>query len=594
MYGTACYCFCRSGFVEVKEKELSDLVTSLDTYITLDTLITLTRQNFNATASKYELQKTIVPIYENAIEVSMLLYENTGNPDYKEVAYDFISRNKAIILIEGLQDEKVKYADIPSDLLKEEAKLKRAYYDTETLVNQNIFSEDTTFLSDLQDSLFVLKRDYERLIKSFEQDYPAYYHHKYDYYSELTVSDIQTKIEKDRAVIEFFIGENNLFVTVIAKNHFEIYKSNLPDNFRDTCYDFIGMARGEQLLKEEEFTNAAFSLYKILLEAPLNDLEASINRLQIIPDDILLQLPYDVLLTKPYSIDVESWHNENIPYLIRKYSTSQVYARSLLFDVEGENKIIKSQKEFAGFGIEYFDFTKKGLSQTEDTLSSERIHGRLIYSDDEVLAIQKIIGGDAFINEDATKTEFLNTANEYRILHFATHGFADEKSPLNSALVFAKLNETNDKDWLLRASDLYSMDLNASLVVLSACQTNYGRIQKGEGMRTLSRGFSYAGTKALVASLWNISDLSSKEIFTRFYDNIKENKSKDVALQEAKLSYLKNVDDINKALPHRWAQTIVIGDVAPLEFNTISLGQFALILLAIVSLIFMFFKMKRF
>lgn len=541
------------------EEELSqaDLMSAYRSYQTLDTLITQTRQSFQSVNSKYFLQESIIPIYEQAINTSLDLYNLTKNQNYRNAAYRFMARNKAIILLEGLQDQQVKFATIPADLLQKELDLKKRFKELELTIYQAQQEDKTKELKQLQDSLFITRRAYDKLIQSFERDYPKYFQHKHDYYAEANIQNIQNQLATDQAVIEFFVGEKTFFVSVISNNEFEIYTTRLPDEFRDVSNKFIKMTRGEGV-EEEAFSQLSYQLYQFLFEPILKKLNNSIKRLVIIPDDILLHMPFEALLTSNYAIGKNDWNAPDIPYLLRKYAISQVYANSLLFNKKAQKEISKAEKIFGGFGIEYYDFTKKRDSIQLDSITEKRISGRLLHSDDEVLGIQEIYGGDVFVNRAATKQRFMEMGEKYDLLHFATHGFADEKLPLNSALVFAKL--PNARDHMLRANEVYGMKFNSSLAYLSACQTNYGPLQKGEGMRSISRAFAYAGCPSLVASLWSITDKSSKEIAIQFYQNLKLGQTKDVALQKAKLNYLGNIVDVNKALPHLWAQTIIIGD----------------------------------
>lgn len=550
-----------------EEKKQTDLATIFDTYLTLDTLITQTRQSFKAVESKYFLQATIVPIYEQAIKTALALYELTNKPSYKEAAHAFLARNKAIILIEDLEDEKIKFTNIPDSLQAKEAQLKKTSYELETTIyelGQEAEAGVEAKIKHLQDSLFITKNAHVQLIADFEKDYPLYYQSKHNYFPSLSIANIQKELESNQAVIEFFIGEKILFVSAISKNDFQIYPTTLPKNFETLTSDFIRMTRGDSL-EEKRFATTAFQLYQDLLQKPLEALDAKINRLTIIPDDLLLLLPFDVLLTQPHVITPDTWHEEDIPFLLQKYALSQVYASSLLFNKQDQQRLKQAKKPFLGFGLESYDYTKTKdtINSALDSIFQRNINNKLPFSGDEVRNIQGIIGGDTLINEAATKQFLRDYGHEYRILHFATHGFAAEDSPNNSALVFAKL--PNQSDYLLRASELYAMKFNAELVVLSACQTNYGTLQKGEGMRTLSRAFAYAGSPNLVASLSNIIDRSSKDIFTNFYRNLKQGQTRDVALQQAKLAYLKNTDDPNKAHPHYWAQTILIGESQVLD-----------------------------
>ena len=107
---------------------------------------------------------------------------------------------------------------------------------------------------------------------------------------------------------------------------------------------------------------------------------------------------------------------------------------------------------------------------------------------------------------------------------------------------------------------MFHLKLDADLVVLSACETGLGKLEKGEGMIGLTRGFLYAGARSLVVSLWKVNDTSTSVLMERFYRHLQEGKPKAEALRLAKLS-LKNDPDM-PALhdPFHWAPFILVGE----------------------------------
>src|SRR5262249_17371580 len=108
--------------------------------------------------------------------------------------------------------------------------------------------------------------------------------------------------------------------------------------------------------------------------------------------------------------------------------------------------------------------------------------------------------------------------DQYRIIHFATHGLLNSRHPDLSGIVLSLVDEQGaPQDGFLRLNDLYNLRLNADLVVLSACSTARGREIRGEGLVGLTRGFMYAGAARVVASLWNVNDAATTELMKRFY-----------------------------------------------------------------------------
>jgi len=108
--------------------------------------------------------------------------------------------------------------------------------------------------------------------------------------------------------------------------------------------------------------------------------------------------------------------------------------------------------------------------------------------------------------------------SQYRIVHFATHGLLNRTHPELSGVVLSLVDRQGEpQDGFLQLHDVYNLDLPAELVVLSACQTGLGKAVWGEGLVGLTRGFMYAGSKRVVASLWGVQDSATAELMKRFY-----------------------------------------------------------------------------
>jgi CHAT domain-containing protein len=102
----------------------------------------------------------------------------------------------------------------------------------------------------------------------------------------------------------------------------------------------------------------------------------------------------------------------------------------------------------------------------------------------------------------------------------ASHGEFDSANPLSSALLLAAPTREQGR---LTVSDLYQLGLNAEIVTLSACETGLGRVASGDDVVSLTRGFLYAGTSTVLASLWQVDDDSTTYLMTRFYHHLHNN-----------------------------------------------------------------------
>ena len=125
---------------------------------------------------------------------------------------------------------------------------------------------------------------------------------------------------------------------------------------------------------------------------------------------------------------------------------------------------------------------------------------------------------------------------------------------------------SQDDRYKLFAYDLYNMNINSDLTILHACDTGSGELQKGEGVMSLSRAFTYAGCPSLVMSLWQIPEVATSEITQSFIEFLQGGETKDVALQKAKLTYLENADK-TLATPAFWAGLVATGNLEAIELR---------------------------
>ncbi len=166
----------------------------------------------------------------------------------------------------------------------------------------------------------------------------------------------------------------------------------------------------------------------------------------------------------------------------------------------------------------------------------------------------------------------------FRVLHFATHAFVDERRPTRSALV---LSREQAHDGLLQVPEIYRLKLNADLVVLSACQTGLGAQVTGEGVVGLTRAFFFAGARSVVASLWNLNDAFASEFVDEFYRHVVAGRRIDEALRLTKLAYLAHP---RYSHPYYWSTFVVRGDASrPIEITATRAYAPWVVVLAVVS-----------
>ncbi|MFH0866460.1 MAG: CHAT domain-containing protein, partial [Bacteroidota bacterium] len=264
-------------------------------------------------------------------------------------------------------------------------------------------------------------------------------------------------------------------------------------------------------------------------------------------------------------------------------AVSYAASGTLLFE---KNNISKNAKNtLLAFVPTYENVSSGNLnegSETRDYLDSLKpLKGGL----DEVSTINSIIDGDVYKGSNATIKNFKANASGHGILHLAMHTMIDDENPMYSKLAFEQGDGDNG---LLNAYELYNMQINSQLSVLSSCKTGAGKLVKGEGMLCLARGFMYAGCPSLVMTLWEINDQSGAEMMKGFYSYLSDGKPKDEALRLAKLDYLNSSDKI-RTNPYYWAGYINFGNHNALQIQANTINKVYVFIGGISALLFISF-----
>jgi CHAT domain-containing protein len=169
----------------------------------------------------------------------------------------------------------------------------------------------------------------------------------------------------------------------------------------------------------------------------------------------------------------------------------------------------------------------------------------------EAIAIAPLLKTQAITGAQGTKAEIVQQMPQASIIHLATHGLLDDVNGLGSAIAMAP---SGSDDGLLTAEEIFDMKLQASLVVLSACNTGEGRIT-GDGVIGLSRALISAGVPSVIVSLWAVPDAPTSELMQSFYQNLENNPDKAQALRQAMLTTMKTHPG-----PRNWAAFTLIGE----------------------------------
>lgn len=551
----------QKGTDRKSDSQLADLKLSLNTYQLAIGLIDTIRLSYNTEGSRQELADKSMPLYQNAIQVAHELYIVTEDRGVLEQAFHILEKSKAFILLEALKEgETKKFAGIPDTLVayQESLKLDLAFFEQQLMEAR--LDNDSSRTALYKDYLFNGQVEYDKLINHLEKAYPLYYQLKCNVNVVSIKQAQQQLLNKNSTLLEYFVGDSSIFVFLLKPNDYQLYKidRDFPleewvDQMRKGIYYYQVSGKTDQstyLEYSDTFALASARLFQKLIAPFKNQLS---EKLVIIPDGILNYIPFEALLMQLPQV---AHRFKNHEYLLYQHQISYNYSTTLLERMT--NKQNNASKKLLAFAPEFEE--KEPLLTSVENRRGEL--GALAYNISEVAQINTIISGDVFTGKEATEDNFTRLANNYQILHLATHGKANDKMGNYSYLAFTEIKDSVENEFLY-VRDLYNLKLNAEMVVLSACETGIGELQQGEGVISLARGFSYAGAKSILTTLWSVNDKETKELMKSFYLNIKNGMDKDEAIRKAKLEYIDNHSH-RGAHPFYWAAFVPIGNMEPI------------------------------
>lgn len=545
-------------------KNIKWLIQADSSYTAAMQLIDFVKVKMEEPGSRQSLLDNYFLIYENAIAVKCELKNQSGDQRFWQDAFEISERSNATLLLEALQSVHAgRFSEMPDSMVEAERKSKidLAYFEKQVFEEQlKGENANQNKLFELNNQIFTAQKKYAKLMAYLRKEYPHYFSLKYAP-EVVKVPEIQSKLLRPgQNMVGYFVGDEHIFAFVIAEKKFEVITipKEFPleawvEEFRNSIYQYNPTSKEIEFLNQK-YTNLGFELYQLLFE-PIRPLLTG-NQVVILPGGVLGYLPFDALLASaPEVNDNYDTHD----YLLRHYQFSYSYSATLHKEMLGRSTGWE-KGGFVGFAPSYGGDSLNLRSNDP----WRAVLGNLTYNKPEVQQIQRIMGGTAYLDSAATEHRFLETAPNAGILHLAVHAKSNDEHGEYSYLAFFQTTDSVENE-LVFVKDLYSLRIKAALVVLSACETGIGELQRGEGIVSLARGFSYAGAASIVTTLWSIDDFASSEIMQLFYENLKAGESKDAALRQAKLTFLSRRKGSNASHPIYWAAFIPVGDMSPLE-----------------------------
>ena len=281
--------------------------------------------------------------------------------------------------------------------------------------------------------------------------------------------------------------------------------------------------RGEQQIavsaKRQRAWRALYDLLIAPIEAALP--RASGARVTIIPYGPLLGVPFAAL------------RDARGRYLVERYTIHSVPAGAVLQFTAG---MVRADASHGGTAL-----------LVGDPAGPPRIPGepplpRLAGASEEVRAIARLLPASRttlLAGSGATEPRVRAALPDKAVIHFATHGIVRDGNPLASFLALGTVGD-GSADGQLTTDEIYGLDLDANLIVLSACRSGGGVIT-GDGIAGLARAFFYAGTPSVIVSLWDVADQPTQRLLPAFYRHWLSGMDKARALRAAQLSLIRSL-----------------------------------------------------
>jgi CHAT domain-containing protein len=460
------------------------------------------------------------------------LYQHTKNINYIDSAFVFADKSKQLsLLVHKQQSSLFTEVDINKKLMASEQFI--------------LFNNTNEF-----DKLYTLKTQIKRDLKT------------------ISLNNLQHNIKNNEAVICYAdahpnLGNGLLVAFVITKHTKELII--LEDPYYDSKITTTAITHNSMfsLLKDSmpvAFNKFSYSVYSRYFK-PINHLlDTTIKHLYILPNEGLNNIPFEILTTTENKTN--SFLNNN--YLLNKYTISYQLSATIGWEVNYQaslnNHTIKIfAPELAKFKLSDLPFCKKMANELNQT-----------YKNCELITPS--------LANDFNK----NISTDNAIIQLYTHSAVDQNNESNSKIYFS--------DRQLYMSEIYKMKVKSPLVFLSSCETDWGWHERYDGQLNFTRALFYAGASSVISSFWKTDDKTTAIITQKFYEYLAQGNNKGIALQKAKLDFIKENPQLNN--PMYWTAFKLTGNIDCIKIEKKQYLAFLVgLLIILLASIFLF---KRF
>ncbi len=501
------------------------------TYQVLDEWINEFYKDLSTNASKLTWIERAHAMYGNAIEVALM-------KDKQEKAFEYAEKAHAVLLWQSLSQQAAR------SLLSEDDKEKMDDLNAQIRQADQQYRYGEIKIEKLRD--IESKRD--KLEQEFEKVYPEYKKRKYRKAS-VTVSDVQSTLNRKTAFIEYYLTDDSLYIFTITKKGLNI--NTVPNEGLAKDIKSVVVMMKDKYSNISSYNESAHQLYQKLIPEHIQN--NHIKHLIIVPDKEIGTLPFAALPTQEASDTFDT----DYPFLIKKFSTNYLYSYGSYQQLQQDTRQYPDSNKLAVIAPIKYNFKNwKPLEETENQANIlKQMYGKSI----------KILKSKVATKETATAI----LEQGYETIQLSTHAKHDG----NGKIIF--------RDDSLTQNEIDKLNVKVNRLILAACQTAEGKQNSGEGILSLGWNFAYKGVPSITMTQWSVNEKTTMDIMTDYHKALRNKTPADQALQKAQKQHLENVLISAHYHPYYWSAIIHTGNPGNTSGNRLWLWALGIILLLI-------------
>lgn len=485
-------------------------------------------------------------VYVSLIHQLDEMYKREPVPAYLEEAFAVAEKSRARGFLDSLEEAGLDFAPtLGPEVVAEGRRLSAEVSRFQVVLQTQDLSPSKR--AGLLAELSKVENAYRDLMIWMRRDPPSNADRHYP--GPLNFEEVRSKLlSKGTALLEFVLGDEYSFAFWATGD--SLFMSPLPPAAQiyglvHNYLKFLTLKNPRDFLAEE----GSCRLFDVLLGPFRDRLGMGVQRIIIIPDGHLFYLPFESLM-------IRGGDSHPARFLIEDMEISYAPSASALVRLMERDRYRLPRKGLLAVSAPKVPVSKNYLFGYPIEFN-ELKHAR-----PEIEAISGLFESNQRTILEGTRADESGLKQlplgDYRFIHLAVHGIFDDDNWRWSGLLLWRDIKSAD-DGILQLRDIFLLDFRSDLVVLSACQSGKGTLETGEGILGLTGGFLFAGSRAVLVSLWNIDDRSTAVFMGNLYRHLANGESSSRALQKAKVEMIRS----RFSHPYYWAAFSLIGDPLP-------------------------------